>query len=139
MSKSNRRNLALSSVVALAAVVAVSAATPSKPNPETARFDTYVTAEGANYFALSLVPATTPAASTLATDGLSEAQEIVAPVRASPLAARAMAFNFSVPPTTIAVVTESIATVFTGAGLTITFKKPGFPAKRAKMVTSPGW
>src|SRR5262249_1411238 len=73
------------------------------------------------------LPVTTPAGSTVAIAGLSDAHEIATSVLGSPLKIRAEAINRSVPPTTNGAGTGSIRIVLIGAGLTITFVNWVFP------------
>src|SRR6266850_3242277 len=66
------------------------------------------------------IPVTTPAASTTAVAGLSEAQEIATSLRGVPVKVRAVAFSFVAPPTTTGELKGSRSIVFTAAGLTTT-------------------
>src|ERR1700687_807093 len=63
------------------------------------------------------IPVRIPAASTVATEGVPEAQEIGASRRGSPLKICAAALSFTVPPTTMGFVIGSITTIFGGEGL----------------------
>src|SRR5204863_5049763 len=74
------------------------------------------------------IPVTTPAVSTAAIAGLSEAQAIATSLRGVPVKVRAVALSFVAPPTTTGELNGSRSIVVTAAGLTTTLAKPGFPA-----------
>src|SRR5215469_12068054 len=82
-------------------------------------------------------PVTKPAASTAATDGLSEVHLIFASERGFPFAVRAIAVSFTALPTVIAFAGSiSIFAIFDVPTLMVAY--PAFPAITAPTVTMPG-
>src|SRR5688500_4870752 len=83
-------------------------------------------------------PSTTPAASTVATDGSLETQLITTSLRGLPSAPLATAMSLRVAPTTRGVLTGSISMRATGPALTLTVVNTDLEFTTAPTNTSPG-